>query len=52
MLLKNETVLVTTPLQKVTTPDDFAAAVLFFASDWSRAVTDQNLVVDGGLVMN
>ncbi|MEU8393547.1 3-oxoacyl-ACP reductase [Nocardia sp. NPDC052254] len=41
-----------TPLRKVTTPDDFAAAVLFFASDWSRAVTGQNLVVDGGLVMN
>lgn len=41
-----------TPLRKVTTPEDFAAAVLFFASDWSRAVTGQNLVVDGGLVMN
>jgi len=41
-----------TPLRKVTTPDDFAAAVLFFVSDWSRAVTGQNLVVDGGLVMD
>ncbi|AHD23358.1 3-ketoacyl-ACP reductase [Rhodococcus pyridinivorans SB3094] len=41
-----------TPLRKVTTPEDFSAAVLFFASDWSRAVTGQNLVVDGGLVMN
>ncbi|KSZ58812.1 3-ketoacyl-ACP reductase [Rhodococcus pyridinivorans KG-16] len=41
-----------TPLRKVTTPEDFAAAVLFFASDWSRAITGQNLVVDGGLVMN
>lgn len=41
-----------TPLQKVTTPEDVANAVLFFASPWSRAVTGQNLVVDGGLVMN
>ncbi len=41
-----------TPLRRVTTPDDFADAVLFFASPWSRAVTGQNLVVDGGLVMN
>lgn len=41
-----------TPLRKVTTPAEFADAVLFFASPWSRAVTGQNLVVDGGLVMN
>jgi len=39
-----------TPLRRVTTPQEFAAAVLFFASPWSRAVTGQNLVVDGGLV--
>lgn len=39
-----------TPLGRVTTPDDLADAVLFFASPWSRAVTGQNLVVDGGLV--
>lgn len=39
-----------TPLQSVTTPAEFADAVLFFASPWSRAVTGQNLVVDGGLV--
>lgn len=39
-----------TPLQSVTTPDEFADAALFFASPWSRAVTGQNLVVDGGLV--
>ena len=32
------------------TPQEFADAVLFFASPWSRAVTGQNLVVDGGLV--
>lgn len=39
-----------TPLRSVTTPDEFADAVLFFASPWSRAVTGQNLVIDGGLV--
>lgn len=41
----------TTPLQKVTTPDELADVTLFFASEWSRAVTGQNLIVDGGLVM-
>ncbi len=40
-----------TPLRKVTAPEDVADAVLFFASPWSRAVTGQNLIVDGGLVM-
>ena len=39
-----------TPLRQVTTPAEFADAVLFFASPWARAVTGQNLVVDGGLV--
>lgn len=39
-----------TPLRRVTTPEEFADAVVFFASPWSRAVTGQNLVVDGGLV--
>jgi 3-oxoacyl-[acyl-carrier protein] reductase len=39
-----------TPLRSVTTPEEFADALLFFASPWSRAVTGQNLVVDGGLV--
>lgn len=39
-----------TPLRSVTTPEEFADAVLFFASPWSRAVTGQNLIVDGGLV--
>ena len=39
-----------TPLRRVTTPEEFADAVLFFASPWSRAVTGQNLIVDGGLV--
>ena len=39
-----------TPLGRVTTPQDMADAVLFFASPWARAVTGQNLIVDGGLV--
>lgn len=38
------------PLREVTTPEPFADAALFFASPWARAVTGQNLVVDGGLV--
>lgn len=41
-----------TPLGKVVTPSELADAVLFFASPWSRSVTGQNLIVDGGLVMN
>ncbi|WP_017574778.1 3-oxoacyl-ACP reductase [Nocardiopsis kunsanensis] len=41
-----------TPLRRVVTPAEFADAALYFASPWARAVTGQNLVVDGGLVMN
>lgn len=41
-----------TPLGRVTTPEEFADTALFFASDWSRGVTGQNLVVDGGLVVD
>jgi 3-oxoacyl-[acyl-carrier protein] reductase len=40
-----------TPLGRVTTPDEMADAVMFFASPWARAITGQNLIVDGGLVM-
>lgn len=41
-----------TPLGRVTTPQEFADTILFFASPWARSVTGQNLVVDGGLVMD
>jgi 3-oxoacyl-[acyl-carrier protein] reductase len=40
-----------TPLGRVATPEDVAGPVLFLASDWSRFMTGQTLVVDGGLVM-
>ena len=41
-----------TPLRSVTTPEELADTVLFFASPWARAVTGQNLIVDGGLVFD
>lgn len=41
-----------TPLQSVTTPKELADVALFFASPWANAITGQNLVVDGGLVMD
>lgn len=41
-----------TPLASVTTPAEFADVALFFVSPWARAITGQNLVVDGGLVKN
>ena len=39
-----------TPLRRAIEPDELADSALFFASPWARAVTGQNLVVDGGLV--
>ncbi len=41
-----------TPLRHVTTPEEMADAVIFLLSRLARGVTGQNLVVDGGLVMN
>ncbi|KIW15326.1 hypothetical protein PV08_05371 [Exophiala spinifera] len=40
-----------TPLRRVTKPEDLAGAVLFFASPWADAITGQEVIVDGGLVM-
>ena len=40
-----------TPLGRIATPEDVAGPILFLASDWSRFMTGQVLVVDGGLVM-
>ncbi|MDN6746094.1 MAG: 3-oxoacyl-ACP reductase [Brevibacterium sp.] len=39
-----------TPLRVVTTPEQLADPVVFFASPSARGVTGQNLIVDGGLV--
>ncbi|BBL21375.1 hypothetical protein F939_02535 [Acinetobacter radioresistens DSM 6976 = NBRC 102413 = CIP 103788] len=39
-----------TPLRRVVTPQEFADAILMFLSPFARAVTGQNLIVDGGLV--
>jgi 3-oxoacyl-[acyl-carrier protein] reductase len=46
-----DAIIAQTPLGRIATPDDIAGPVLFLASDWSRFVTGQVLVVDGGLVM-
>jgi 3-oxoacyl-[acyl-carrier protein] reductase len=40
-----------TPLRRTVTPEQFADAVLFFASPLSAAITGQCLAVDGGLTM-
>jgi 3-oxoacyl-[acyl-carrier protein] reductase len=40
------------PLNRTGTPDDVAAAVLFFASEEANYVTGQVLHVDGGMVMH
>ena len=42
----------TTPLRKVTSPQDVANMVVYLASDEACGVTGQNITVDGGLTMN
>ena len=37
-----------TPMGRLATPDDIAKGVLFLASDLSRFITGQSLVIDGG----
>lgn len=41
-----------TPIGRLATPDDIAAAMLFFASDDAAAVSGATLVVDGGMSIN
>lgn len=41
-----------TPLKKVTTPQDVANMVAYLASENANGITGQNITVDGGLTMN
>lgn len=41
-----------TPLKKVTTPQDVANMVAFLSSKQASGITGQNITVDGGLTMN
>lgn len=41
-----------TPLKKVTSPQDVANMVSFLATDKANGITGQNYTVDGGLTMN
>lgn len=41
-----------TPLKKVTTPQDVANMVAFLASEQADGITGQNFTIDGGLTMN
>ncbi|MDQ0337428.1 3-oxoacyl-[acyl-carrier protein] reductase [Caldalkalibacillus uzonensis] len=45
-----EAIIAQTPLRRIARPEDVAGSALFFASEWSRFVTGQCLIVDGGLV--
>lgn len=46
-----DTIIAQTPLGRIARPEDVSGAVLFFASEWSRFVTGQTLIVDGGYTM-
>lgn len=41
-----------TPLKKVTTPQDVANMVTYLCSDEAKGITGQNITIDGGLTMN
>src|SRR5699024_7989017 len=41
-----------TPLRKVTTPQDVANMVAYLSSEHASGMTGQNITVDGGLTMN
>lgn len=41
-----------TPIKKVTTPEDVANMVAYLCSEFADGITGQNITVDGGLTMN
>lgn len=41
-----------TPQNKVTTPEEFADAIVMLLHPMARAITGQNIIVDGGFVKN
>lgn len=41
-----------TPLKKVTTPQDVANMIVYLSSEQASGLTGQNITVDGGLTMN
>ena len=41
-----------TPLARIGAPEDIADVVVFLASDLSRFITGQNLVIDGGMTLH
>ncbi len=47
----SQTVAKSSALGRMGMPEDVADAILFFASDYSRHVTGQMILVDGGIVM-
>lgn len=47
----HQSLIARTPLGRLATPEDVVGPVLFLASDWSRFMTGQTLLVNGGLVM-
>ncbi|PTF14876.1 3-oxoacyl-ACP reductase [Staphylococcus devriesei] len=42
----------TTPLRKVTTPQDLANLIAYLSTEAASGITGQNITVDGGLTMN
>ncbi|MFB5660254.1 3-oxoacyl-ACP reductase [Alteribacillus sp. HJP-4] len=46
-----EAIISQTPLRRIAAPEDVTGSVLYFASGWSRFVTGQTIIVDGGFTM-